>query len=252
MRNKTIKMCVTALLLASASANATIQTVFDGISAGVADFDATVTGAGATVSFDIWAGLSSGTSIDRGDYVITQNDGGFGSVTTYGDTSGQVIGIDPSGGGTNPRTDPLDYFDSGITFTFDSAVNAVGFEVGDWATCCTSPTTDLFMSFDGGNAIQVATANQGSDGQFPSQANPQSSVYEIFVAAFDDSGDFTQVSFWGNGIGEFLVAGGQLRYALLDRGTLPPAPGNPVSAPTSLGIFAFASFALFLRRRVKK
>ena len=43
------------LLLASASAaNATILTVFDGITDGVADFDSTVTGAGGTVGVDVW------------------------------------------------------------------------------------------------------------------------------------------------------------------------------------------------------
>ncbi|WP_428603544.1 PEP-CTERM sorting domain-containing protein [Sedimenticola sp.] len=221
---------VVAAMTISATANATIATVFDGISAGVADFDSTVTGTGATVNFDIWSGLSSGASIDRGDYVITQNDGGIGGVTTYGSMSGQVIGINPAGGGSDPRTDPLDYFNSGITFTFDSAVNAVGFEVGDWATCCYNPVTELFISFDGGAPILVASANTSSDGLFPSQ-DTGFNVFEIFVAAFDDTGDFTQVSFWGNGIGEFLVAGGQLRYALIEQGSL---PGVPVPAPLAL------------------
>jgi len=215
------------------AANATIATVYDGVTAGVASFDATVTGAGAMVTADVWSGMTSGASINRGDYTITQNDGGSGSVGGYGSLSGQTIRIDPAGGGTNPRTDPLDYFGSGITFTFDSAVNAVGFEVGDWATCCHAPVTELFISFDGGTPILVGSATSTADGLFPSQNNPQSSVYEIFVAAFDDSGDFTEVSFWGNGIGEVLHAGGQLRYALLDQGSLPPS-GVPVPAPLAL------------------
>lgn len=215
------------------AANATIATVYDGVTAGVASFDATVTGAGATVTADIWSGMTSGVSIDRGDYTITQNDAGSGFVTSYGSLSGQVIGINPAGGGSNPRTDPLDYFNSGITFTFDSAVNAVGFEVGDWATCCHDPVTELFISFDGGAPITVGSANTTTDGLFPSQNNPLNTVFEIFVAAFDDSGDFTTVSFWGNGIGEVLYAGGQLRYALLDQGSLPPS-GVPAPAPLAL------------------
>jgi len=224
---------VIAAMTIGTAANATIATVYDGVTAGVAAFDATVTGAGATVTSDIWSGMTSGVSIDRGDYTITQNDGGSGSVGTYGSLSGQVIGINPTGGGSDPRTDPLDYFGSGITFTFDSAVNAVGFEVGDWATCCHDPVTELFISFDGGAPILVGSATTFSDGLFPSQTNPLNSVYEIFVAAFDDSGDFTEVSFWGNGIGEVLHAGGQLRYALLDQGSLPPS-GVPSPAPLAL------------------
>jgi hypothetical protein len=46
----------------------------------------------------------------------------------------------------------------------------------------------------------------------------------VFVAAFDDTDKFTTVSFWGDGFGEFLVAGGTLRYATLDTGTLPVIP----------------------------
>lgn len=236
-----------ATLTLSAAANATILTVFDGITDGVADFDSNVIGAGGTVDFDIWSGLFSGASIDRGDYVITQNDGGSGSVTTYGSMSGQVIGINPDGGGSSPRTDPMDYFDSGISFTFTSAINSIGFEVGDWATCCHDPSTDLYISFDGGSPIQVASAIDNDEGLFPSQSTG-SDVYEIFIAAFDDSGSFTEVSFWGNGVGEYLVAGGQVRYALLAQGSLPPT--NPVPAPAALGLVVLGLYAA-TRRKLK-
>ena len=166
-------------------------------------------------------------------------------MTSYGTMSGDVIGINPSGGGSNPRTDPMDYFNSGITFTFDNAVNAVGFEVGDWATCCFDPLTELFISFDGGAPIKVASASSSADGLFPSQTNP-GNVFEIFVAAFDDTGDFTEVSFWGNGIGEFLVAGGQVRYSLLDQGSLPG--GVPVPAPLALMALGLIGVAVRARK----
>ena len=233
------------------TANATIATVYDGIAAGRTSFDNTVTGAGGTVGVDTWAGLTGGnTSIDRGAYTITNNDGGTLGVTTYGSMSGQVIGIDPAGGGSNPRTAPSSYFNSGMTLTFDSAVNAVGFEVGDWATCCHSPVTELFISFDGGTPIKVASATTSSQGRFPSQTNPAASVYEIFVAAFDDSGSFTAVSFWGNGIGEYLVAGGQVRYALLNQGSLPPSGAVPLPAEGWVLLTGVGALLALRRRKV--
>jgi len=246
---KTKIAAVIAMAACIPVANATIITVFDGITAGVASFDSTVTGAGSIVTSDVWANMSSGASIVRNDYTITQNDGGTGSMASYGSMTGQVIGINPSGGGSSPRTDPMDYYNSGITFTFNSAVNALGFEVGDWATCCQAPTTDLFISFDDGAPILVASANTNAEGLFPSQNNPQSDVYEIFVAAFDDTDDFTKVSFWGNGNGEYLVAGGQLRYSLLDHGSLPP---SSVPEPASLVLLGLGLAGISYSRKKKK
>lgn len=244
----------TALLLATAvAAQATIVTVFDGIAAGRDDFDDTVTDAGSTVMNDVLTTLvPTGNSIDRGAYTITRNNGDALNIQSYGTLSGQAIGINPfttGTGGSDPRTDPLDYFASGVTFTFDSAVNAIGFEVGDWSTCCQNPTTDLYISFDGGAPILVASDSTGS-GTRPSQADPMQLVYEIFVAAFDDSGSFTTVSFWGNGLGEYLVAGGDVRYALLDEGTLEPAP-IPLPAAGWMMLAGLGGLAALRRRKTR-
>jgi hypothetical protein len=219
--------------VAGTSASAAIVTVFDGVAAGRAAFDATVTGTGGTVQSINLAGLLSATSIDAGDFTITRNNGGTVGLGTYGTLSGQVVTINPrlNSGESEPsggRAAPLAYFNSGLTFTFAAPVNAFGFEVGDWATCCQAPTTDLFISFDGGAPILVGSADPGFDGRYPSQSVPSSSVYEIFVSAIDDSGTFTTVSFWGNGLGEFLVAGGNIRYAAIDVGSLPGDDDPPV------------------------
>ncbi|MDO5613707.1 MAG: VPLPA-CTERM sorting domain-containing protein [Paracoccus sp. (in: a-proteobacteria)] len=105
----------------------------------------------------------------------------------------------------------------------------------------------MFISFDGGAPVQVANALTTNDGLYPTQTDPSVSAYEIFVAAFDDSGSFRSVSFWGDGFGEYLVAGGQVKYALLDQGSLPPPA--PVPLPAGGLLLASGLAALALRRR---
>ena len=238
-----------ALGVTSTTASATIVTIFDGVAAGETNFDNTVNGAGGTVSTDVWTGITGGvTSIDRGDYTITRNDGSGLSFGNEPGMSAPGLFIDPNGTFGGPRTAPLDYKPSGVTFTFDNPVNSIGFEVGDWATCCFDPTTDLFIQFDNAAPILVASADEASDGLFPNQDNPSIDAEAIFVAAFDDTDSFTTVSFWGNGSGEVLFAGGQVKYALLGQGTLPPSV-VPLPAAGFLLLAGLGGLGLMRRRQ---
>jgi hypothetical protein len=223
------------IAMGASPAGATILTVFDSIPAGTAAFNNTVTAAGATPTADTLGFGQSGNPLARPDYAIDRNDGGAVFTSSYGTMTGGVISIDPSGSGPG-----IGAISSGITFTFGSAINSIGFEVGDWGTCC-QPSA-LYISFDNGTPIQVGNSVVGGDVFF-------NGVAEVFVAAFDDSGSFSTVTFWGDGFGEVLVAGGTIRYALVDQGTLPPVG---VPEPSTLALLGSGLFGLVAARRSRR
>lgn len=190
----------------------------DAIVPGRAAFDAAVTSVGGSVQTDVLSNLVGNTNTwVRADYTITSTDGSNRFVDrTYlatiagGGTSGDAIGIDPYPPAAN----------SGLTFTFNNPINAFGLEVGDWATCC-FPSA-LYISFDGGAVRQVAVANTRTDN--PGYA--QFGAFENFVGAVDDSATFTTITFYGDGLGEYLVAGGTIRYARVPIGSFVPEPAS--------------------------
>jgi hypothetical protein len=209
-------------------------TFFNSVPAGATQFDNTVTGSGNTVATDRWTSLAGGTSIDRGAYSFSRINGGSLLPDTYNTLTGQVIDISPS------SSDVLVSRSSGIEFNFDNPVNALGFEVGDWGTCC-QPSA-LYLSFDNGAPIQVGISIGSGDVLIDGK-------YEVFVGAIDDTAKFSKVQFWGDGVGEFLVAGGTIRYADVAIGSVSP---TAVPEPfTIVGTLIGATAAFRARKRLK-
>lgn len=239
--NKFLGLTASALLLTSGMASATIVTVYDDFTGGLNNFNSTVSLAGGTAIHDNWSGLSSSTSIARADYTITRIDGSTlfphnyqlwnSNPATW--TSGQVISIDPYGPGKGAAAKV-----SGVNLAFNSAINSIGFEVGDWSTCC--QVSDLYISFDNGAPILVGHSTVFGDGFLTNNGAG------VFVAAFDDSSSFSSVQFWGDGFGEVLNFGGTVHYALLNTGSLPP---TGIPEPTGLALFGAALLGLGLRRK---
>lgn len=137
-----------ALLSAAVSAHATQIAVFGSPTAGLNNFNDTVVASGVTANHDRLTDLTGGkTSFDLGDYTITRTNGSVMGIRNYGTLSGQAIDMSANNSANDGGKA------SGITLTFDKAVNAVGFEVGDWGTCCLPSA--LFISFEQWHRCQV-------------------------------------------------------------------------------------------------
>lgn len=198
----------------TAASSAATDVFYYDLTTGRSTFDTRITNLGGTVSTDKLTGLTSGTnSWTRSDFTITASSNRSVSATFGGSSAspndGQGINMTAATFNGNPGSQPS----SGLTFTFNSPVNAFAVELEDWATCCYP--TKLYVSFDGGAAILVGAAD--SSGDNPGYTDGQTT----FIGAIDDGGTFTEVTFWGEAAGgDVLYGGGIIRWALLPIGAL--------------------------------
>ena len=264
------KALLSAALIASsmvATSVATAAPVIYNLSLpNISTFDNVITGTGATVTTaQVVVGQSTYNYIDKDGNAATvsvsrpdsvapfgANQSGYSSWSGTGQSlSGAVWTIDP----TPTFGEPIPGFNSGLTFTFSSPVNAFGFEIGDWATCCTenirpagvqstysvpAAGSGLWIAFDGGAATLPANALSAND-------NPgfaQTGDYTNFIGAIDSSGFFSKVTFFGDGFGEVLVAGGTLRFASVPKNSV-----GTVSEPATLALIGLSLIGLAASRR---
>lgn len=234
------------------------------------DFDALITATGATViEVAVVPGQSTYTYLDANGnpatLTVTRIDGQPLVTQVVPPLTEPAWIINPS---ADPAQDTIPGQNSGLRFEFSAPVNAFGMEIEDWATCCMNVVrppaivstygvpaegSGLWIAFDGGAATLPANALVRSDN--PGDAYSSGSAIGNFIGAIDNSGTFSSIEFWGDGFGEFLFAGGTLRFAAVP---IVPQTGDPrVQSIPSLStwamlmsLFAVATWAgLAIRRK---
>lgn len=266
MKKTLLRLALLASSLAVSTASMAAPVIYNLSLPNISTFDNVITGTGATVSTtQVVLGQSVYNYIDKNGNPATVTVTRPGSSTPIGaDQSGYTSwsGTGASLSGAVWTIDPYDTagevipgFNSGLTFTFSSPVNAFGFEIGDWATCCTGGTrsgaiqaaygvpangSGLWIAFDGGAATLPANALSATD-------NPgfaETGDFTNFIGAIDSSGFFSSITFFGDGFGEVLVAGGTLRFASVPKNSV-----GTVSEPATLALVGLSLIGLAVTRR---
>lgn len=209
-------------LLAPSLAIAAPLPFFDTIPAGRAEFDLRVNSANGALYTHALSGLASNTnSWAMPDFTITSTNNANRLTNSFAlnNFSGLLAGT-PGGDSVGMNADGTT--GSGLTFTFNNAINGFGLDLEGWATCCYP--SGLYVSFDGGTPILVGSAANRNE-------NPGAAAGHgptTFVGAIDDAGTFSVVTFYGLASGDAMNAGGIIRYALVPLGSISGGGGGYV------------------------
>ncbi|MGC3963066.1 MAG: autotransporter-associated beta strand repeat-containing protein [Rhodocyclaceae bacterium] len=221
-----------ALASVSVPSMATPVVYFQTIADGRNYFDTTVGTYGGVTDTATFSGLGSGTSWVVGDATITPTNGNSRSIQASYLSSAPSLNGSGTGQAISMSASAQNSEGTGLTFTFNSAINAFGIELGDWGTCC----------FPSSLYIQFGTNGVWETAQLIGTATARSDVPEVasgtyaFIGAINDTATFNQVRIYGDGDGDALYAGGVLRTGTVDLNSVPASAGSSTQNPVKTGI----------------